>query len=274
MDGTFLNGEKKYNKQRFLAQFLQLQARNIHFVAASGNQLWTLKNYFSDIQDEIAYVAENGAYVVDGVEEVSFSHFSQDAVDTMIHDLSQHYADGIILCGKQGAYIGPAVKSEAMPKLNKYFKRLKQVEDLENVDDLICKVTINTTYYDFDELTNDLNGKPYIQSGDVKLVSSGFGFIDLIVPKKHKAYGLDFLQQKWNISDHEILAIGDNNNDIEMVSKAGYGFAVENAIPELKKVAKYMAKHNEQEAVLDVIDIVLKAKDEEELTRLCEAERA
>lgn len=35
-----------------------------------------------------------------------------------------------------------------------------------------------------------------------------------------------------------------------------------------------MAKHNEQEAVLDVIDIVLKAKDEEELTRLCEAESA
>ncbi|MCF9027248.1 Cof-type HAD-IIB family hydrolase [Acinetobacter nectaris] len=272
MDGTFLNGEKKYNKQRFLAQFLQLQARNIHFVAASGNQLWTLKNYFSEIQDEIAYVAENGAYVMDGVEEVSFSHFSQNVVNTMVDDLLQRYADGVILCGKQGAYIGPEVKSEAMPKLNKYFKRLQQVDDLKKVDDLICKVTINTTYYDFETLTNDLKTKSYIQSGDVKMVSSGFGFIDLIVPHKHKAYGLDFLQKKWQVQDHEILAIGDNNNDIEMVKKAGYGFAVENAIPELKQVAKYQAKHNEQEAVLDVIDIVLNATSEEELVRLCQAE--
>ncbi len=57
-----------------------------------------------------------------------------------------------------------------------------------------------------------------------------------------------------------MLTIGDNNNDIEMVQKAGYGFAMQNAIPALKKVAKFHARSNEEEGVLDVIDLVLQSK--------------
>lgn len=38
MDGTFLDDAKKYDRTRFMAQFEQLQQRNIEFVVASGNQ--------------------------------------------------------------------------------------------------------------------------------------------------------------------------------------------------------------------------------------------
>lgn len=265
MDGTFLNGEKQYNKQRFLQQFLQLKEQGIHFVAASGNQLYTLKNYFSDIQDQIAYVAENGAFVVDQTEEINFAHFDHDVTVTMLTDLSYDYAEGIIFCGKDGAYIGPQTPEHAMPKLHQYFKRLKSVDDLLQIDDQACKITINTSDYDFDDLTEHLSQKSYIQNGQVRMVSSGFGFIDLIVPNQHKAYGLSFLQKRWNVTDHEVLAIGDNNNDIEMVTMAGYGIAVDNGIPELKKVADYIVGHNEEETVLDVIDAVLQAKSDDEL---------
>lgn len=267
MDGTFLNGEKKYNKQRFLQQFLQLKEQGIHFVAASGNQLYTLKNYFSDIQDQIAYVAENGAFVVDQKEEVNFAHFEHDVAQTMLNDLLKDYAEGIIFCGKQGAYIGPKTPEKSLPKLNQYFKRLKQVDHLTDLDDEACKITINTHDYDFDQLTDELNQKPYIQNGQVRMVSSGFGFIDLIVPNQHKAYGLAFLQKRWNVKDHEVLAIGDNNNDIEMVKMAGYGIAVDNGIPELKDVADYVVGHNEEEAVLDVIDAVLHSSSDEDLSQ-------
>ncbi|MFX9703687.1 HAD hydrolase family protein, partial [Acinetobacter baumannii] len=64
-------------------------------------------------------------------------------------------------------------------------------------------------------------------------VSSGFGFIDLILPDQHKAHGLELLLQKWQIEANQVVAIGDNNNDIQMIKAAGYGFAVENAIEAL-----------------------------------------
>lgn len=106
-------------------------------------------------------------------------------------------------------------------------------------------------------MLNDLKSKVFIQNQLVKLVSSGFGFIDLILPNQHKAHGLALLQQKWQIADQDVLAIGDNYNDLEMLEKAGFSFAMDNAVPALKQVARFAAKSNEQEGVLEVIDSLL-----------------
>lgn len=65
MDGTFLNPQHEYNKIRFREQYQQLLARDIKFVVASGNQYYQLKSFFDDIDEQIAYVAEGGGYVVD-----------------------------------------------------------------------------------------------------------------------------------------------------------------------------------------------------------------
>ena len=258
MDGTFLNEDKKYNKARFLKQYQQLRQRGIHFVVASGNQLSTLKNYFPEIAAQLAFVAENGAYVMDAEQEVSFAHFSADLVEEMRTQISERYASSLILCGKQGAYIDHAVPEKNLEKLNKYFKSLQQVAQLSEVQDQICKVTLDTRDYDFASLCHDLEQLDCIANGSVKMVSSGFGFIDLIVPNRHKAHGLQLLQQRWNISADQVLAIGDNYNDLEMVKQSGYGFAVANAVDELKQVANFVTeKDNQHEAVLDVIDQVL-----------------
>ena len=42
MDGTFLDDAKQYDRDRFQAQFEQLNARGIEFVVASGNQYYQL----------------------------------------------------------------------------------------------------------------------------------------------------------------------------------------------------------------------------------------
>lgn len=70
MDGTFLNDEKTYDKERFMAQYQQLRERDIHFVVASGNQYYQLISFFPEIASEISFVAENGALVYDHGEQV------------------------------------------------------------------------------------------------------------------------------------------------------------------------------------------------------------
>ena len=68
---------------------------------------------------------------------------------------------------------------------------------------------------------------------------------------------MKLLLQKWQVHPDQVVAIGDNNNDIQMIKAAGYGFAVENAVEALKAVASYTTANNEQEGVLQVIDLVL-----------------
>lgn len=62
MDGTFLNSQSKYNEVRFKEIHSKLDEKGIHFVVASGNQYYQLKDFFTDY-DDIDYVAENGALI-------------------------------------------------------------------------------------------------------------------------------------------------------------------------------------------------------------------
>ena len=73
----------------------------------------------------------------------------------------------------------------------------------------------------------------------------------------HKANGLRILQARWGIEDSEVVAFGDSGNDVEMLRQAGFGFAMANARPHIKAVARYEAPNNNDEGVLDVIDRVL-----------------
>lgn len=50
MDGTFLDDEMKYNKDRFMKQYRELKARGIKFVVASGNQYDQLKSFFHQLK--------------------------------------------------------------------------------------------------------------------------------------------------------------------------------------------------------------------------------
>jgi Cof subfamily protein (haloacid dehalogenase superfamily) len=50
-----------------------------------------------------------------------------------------------------------------------------------------------------------------------------------------------------NISD--IIAFGDDYNDIEMIKNCGTGVAMENGIEEIKNAAKYICKNNNEDGV-------------------------
>ena len=45
------------------------------------------------------------------------------------------------------------------------------------------------------------------------------------------------LAQKWNLTNDQIMTIGDSLNDLEMIARVKYGIVVANGQPELKKVA-------------------------------------
>ena len=82
MDGTFLSDQKTYNRERFMAQYQQMKAQGIRFVVASGNQYYQLISFFPEIANEIAFVAENGGWVVSEGKDVFNGELSKDAFAT------------------------------------------------------------------------------------------------------------------------------------------------------------------------------------------------
>ena len=88
MDGTFLSDQKTYNKARFLAQYQQIKQQNIRFVVASGNQYYQLISFFPEIRDEITFVAENGAWIIDRGQTLFCGDLSADRVQRVLTVLS------------------------------------------------------------------------------------------------------------------------------------------------------------------------------------------
>ena len=64
MDGTFLDDKGSYDKERFSQILDAMDARDMHFVVASGNSMSRLKPMFAETFDRLHFVAENGGQVV------------------------------------------------------------------------------------------------------------------------------------------------------------------------------------------------------------------
>ena len=64
-----------------------------------------------------------------------------------------------------------------------------------------------------------------------------------------KSKALAALARTWNIDAAEIAAFGDELNDIDMLSWAGFGVAMENALGEVKAAARHSCRSNDRDGV-------------------------
>lgn len=69
-----------------------------------------------------------------------------------------------------------------------------------------------------------------------------------------KAYGISLLAADLGILPEEVMAIGDEENDLPMVEYAGMGVAMDNAVDAVKEVANYITSSNEEDGVAEVIE--------------------
>ena len=88
--------------------------------------------------------------------------------------------------------------------------------------------------------------------------------VDIMPKDCNKGNGLARLANACGISLDDIMVIGDSFNDIEMVTMAGIGVAVANAVQELTDVADYVCAEKQAAGVVEAIEhFFLKKMDSE-----------
>lgn len=73
--------------------------------------------------------------------------------------------------------------------------------------------------------------------------------IEIVRKGMNKAVGLQRIAHYYHIDQRNIIAFGDEDNDLEMLEFAGVGVAMGNAIGALKNVATHVTRTNEEEGV-------------------------
>ena len=74
----------------------------------------------------------------------------------------------------------------------------------------------------------------------IYVVKSFDYFCEIANKEATKGNAIKFLANHLGFSEKEVLAIGDQNNDIEMVKTAGIGVAMDNGTEEIKAAADYI----------------------------------
>lgn len=108
-----------------------------------------------------------------------------------------------------------------------------------------------------DEPTTIENIHAYLSAsvnGSASLARSMPFIVEILPSGASKGKGLQLVAEDMQIAPKHILAIGDGENDIEMLQYAGIGVAVSNAMPRVKEVADYVVGTNDEDGVAEAIE--------------------
>jgi len=255
MDGTLLNSNHEVSF-KFFTLFNELKKNSIHFIAASGRQYYSIVDKLDQIKDDITIIAENGAFAMQGKNELFTSGLSLDQVLKTVQLLRTIKNTHIVLCGKKVAYI--ETKDEKFVSMfQQYYAKYKIVDDLTKLtDDVFFKIAA----YHFD--CSETHILPNIKQLEDKMqvIISGQNWLDISHNNANKGFALNLLQKRLNISKEETMVFGDYNNDLKMLELADFSYAMENAHPNVKKTANYLTKSNDEEGVEHVLEQVITSR--------------
>ena len=257
MDGTFLTNNGYFDSNRLHNILEKFEKNDMLFVAASGRSLMALEKMFAEHANKMAFIAENGTIVKFG-EKIIFEsclskHQYLDIINTLL-DSPYMMGYDFLLSGENGAYLHPKASDDYLNFISHYYENVQRVPDLSQVEDNIVKVTAN-----FSEDTVR-QGEAWFNEriSYAQAVTTGFKSVDIVVRDVNKRTGLEALCKIINVDKSEIIAFGDNLNDVEMMTFAGIAIATENARQEIKAISDGVIGHCDEEAVMTYMEGLVK----------------
>ena len=101
------------------------------------------------------------------------------------------------------------------------------------------------------EIKKELSEK---YKGVLTIVQSSPIYLEINDINASKGKALDFLKEYWDLTDNEVLASGDQDNDIELLEHSGHKVCVNNNSQKLKEIAQYHCKDVNSDELVDLIE--------------------
>ncbi len=88
----------------------------------------------------------------------------------------------------------------------------------------------------------------------IRHVSSGASNLEIGDEKSNKGIAMTLLARRLGVPLDQVMALGDNDNDLEMLSAAGVSVAMANGTPDAKAAAQYIAPSCNDEGAAQIIE--------------------
>ena len=239
IDGTIIkiNGNlESKTKETFNA----LQKKGIKIVIATGRMYKAAQKIIEELNLDTPIICYQGAMIRDTKNIYFEKNIKKEIASNIIDDLRNYqvhinlYLKDRLIVENDNEYI----KEYAGDRIIEY----EVVADLKTVlDDATKLLAIDKNADKITKIRDEMR----IKYPQLNIVKSTNYYCEFVNNKADKGIAIKFLAKKWNIKKEEILAIGDQDNDIEMIKTAGIGIAMGNGSTNIKKAADFICQNVE-----------------------------
>ncbi len=260
MDYTLLNREKTVSPRNKKA-LRNAMNKGVHIAVATGRIYVSAKFYARLLNIITPIIASNGAIIREGHTNKTIfkSVLSPDVAIRMIelcrekglfcHLFSDNtvFTERIINVSSRYSEWNESLEDE--DKIN-----IEVVDKLEEVvknekNEIVKAVVVDSNEDSLRYVRNSLN-----DTGLANISQSLKGNMEVMNKGISKGNAIKILCEIYGIDKSEVIAIGDNENDISMIEYAGLGVAVGNAAESVKEKADYITGDYLDDGVAQVIE--------------------
>ena len=258
MDYTLLNKEKRVSDRNREA-LRRAMEKGVHMVVATGRIYTSARIYAKLLGLDTPIIASNGALIKDASKTIFRDILSQDTVREMLR-----------LCHKYGIYCHffteNTIYSEKLINVslrytewNKYMGeedqvKIRIVDDGEEIIEAAKSEVLKAVVFDDDDEKIQKLRDGIMETGIVSVSQSMKHNLEVMNKGVTKGNAVRILAQMYGINREEIIAIGDNENDISMIEYAGLGIAMGNAEEILKRAADHVTGDYQEDGVAEAIE--------------------
>ena len=232
IDGTLLlNGSQAIDPEIFNL-IHKLHQKGILFMAASGREYTNLRNLFSPVADDIAYLCLNGCLTFYKGECISKEVMDAELARKLITTIQNDSDAEVLVSGEKTCYIAPKNQSYYEHLTNTVKNHITIVDDLLNIPEPYTKISA----YFKDGANKHYQHYADMFDIDITVQIGGKCWLDCTPKDVNKSTGFLKLLAHLNISAENTVMFGDNDNDKQILQACGHPISMKTAVPSIYKL--------------------------------------
>jgi len=258
IDGTIAG--KSNNVSPAVQNAVQIaQRRGVRVAIATGRMYQSARRFHQAIGADMPIACYQGAWIADVATNTRLHHTPLDrqiaqqlltlldAPEWSALSLHTYIDDTLIVREMSSETVAYIERSQITPRIEPDFQTLFAQQTPTKLLALSHDTDLVTRFFQAvgDRFTAD----------ELYITTSTPTFFEATHPRANKGEAVKYLAETYlSICAEEVMAIGDNHNDLEMLTYAGVGIAMGNAPTPVKDVANWVAPSVEADGVAAAIE--------------------
>lgn len=255
IDGTLVEEGKGGLNPEYYDEIRRLKEKGILFVVVTGRSYEGSAHLFEPVINDIIFINDNGAALRHQGKVMKSHTIPNDVIKEIIHDLKEELKPLTYVSGISGSYAWGIDKEFCELLRRDYNLNVNELDHMpESLPDDAGVMSMGV----YDPVDAELAvGKEFIDKWNqhelIQTVPGGLYWYNIIQKNIDKGVALKEVMEMYGFNPDEVMAIGDNMNDIGMLTTIPNSVAIGNARQEVKDVCKYIADTNVNDGVLQIL---------------------